>query len=158
PKDVGVRVIRVKRPPVYFNPSNPRWPNEVEIRFVMPPLLEEAFGAEGARQRIAEEVKRLEHEAWHKAEELGTSFKAAKRVMRVPHTARARSYEVFGKLNPRFTAAGDSACGAEKAAALRAFDAAYERALRRWTAGDRRAVFPYGTWWMRVHHGARVRP
>jgi hypothetical protein len=41
---------------------------------------------------------------------------------------------------------------------MRKFEADYDRALARWTAGDRRVVFPYGTWWMRVHHGVRVAP
>jgi hypothetical protein len=36
--------------------------------------------------------------------------------------------------------------------------AQYARALRAWTAGDRNACFPVGTWWMRVCHGARCGP
>ena len=36
------------------------------------------------------------------------------------------------------------------------FLAEYRVALRAWCAGDRAVVFPYGTWWMRVHHGVEV--
>jgi hypothetical protein len=32
------------------------------------------------------------------------------------------------------------------------------RALGAWTAGDRSACFPEGTWWMRLCHGARCGP
>jgi len=82
-----------------------------------------------------------------------------RRILRTPHTARARSYEVFGATNPRFRAAGDREAARQRVRENRAFDAEYDVALARWTAGNRRhAVFPYGTWWMRVHHGARCRP
>ena len=157
-KEIGTRLVRTKRPDVYLDPKNLDWPPEVELRLVMPEALEDVYGLEGARERIAVEVKRLEHAAWDEAERSGIAFKGARRVMRTPHTARARSYEVFGKVNPRFSAAGDREAAAAKVAAMRQFDAEYDAALVRWMKGDRRAVFPYGTWWMRVHHQARIRP
>jgi len=74
------------------------------------------------------------------------------------HTKRAKSYEVFGSLNPQFSAAGNRAAATEAVKRLRAFKAQYARALAAWTAGNRRACFPAGTWWMRVCHGARCGP
>ncbi len=85
-------------------------------------------------------------------------FKGARRCTRVPHTARARSWEVFGKTNPRFKASGDRQAARHAVQENRQFEADYDAALTRWTAGDRKVVFPHGTWWMRVHHGARVAP
>ena len=79
-------------------------------------------------------------------------------MQRTPHTARARGYEVFGKLGPRFRAAGNVELAVAKVRELRQFDADYDTALARWTAGDRSAVFPWGTWWMKMHHQVRVRP
>ncbi len=38
---------------------------------------------------------------------------------------------------------------------LRAFQLAYRAALEAWRQGMREVAFPVGTWWMRVHHGAR---
>lgn len=38
-----------------------------------------------------------------------------------------------------------------------AFRSAYRNALMDWRSGLRSVVFPSGTWWMRVHHCARVR-
>ena len=38
PSHVGTRVIRVKRPPHYFRPDNPDWPEELELRSEMPSL------------------------------------------------------------------------------------------------------------------------
>jgi hypothetical protein len=157
PQDIGRRVIRVARPDVYFDPSNPRWPAVAELQISMPESLSETYGDDEARRRIEAQVRELERDARAKAETHGVAFKGARRVMRTPHTARARSYEVFGKVNPRFSAAGDVELAKRKVAELRAFDEAYEKALARWVAGDRRVEFPYGTWWMRVHHRARVR-
>ncbi|MBW2463140.1 MAG: transposase [Deltaproteobacteria bacterium] len=158
PSDVGQRVIRVKRPDHYFDPKNPQWPEYVELEITMPGCLEAEYGGDEARRIIAARVKEFEQEALAESKERGIPFKGARRVMRTPHTARARSYEVFGKVNPRFSAAGDLEQARNKIAADRKFDADYDTALARWTSGDRRVRFPHGTWWMRVHHGARCRP
>jgi len=156
--DIGTRVITATRPDFYFSPRNTRWPDKVELRLTMPEALVAKYGEQGARDRIAEEVKRREHQAWDEAKAGGIAFKGARRVQRTAHTARARRYEVFGKVNPRFSAAGDAETAAAKLSELKQFDADYDQALARWMSGDRQAVFPYGTWWMRVHHRVRVRP
>ena len=96
-------------------------------------------GPKLARARIAKRVRDRQHHAWNNAK-------------------RAKSYEVFGSLNPQFAAAGNRAAATEAVKRLRAFKAQYARALAAWTAGNRRACFPVGTWWMRVCHGARCGP
>jgi REP element-mobilizing transposase RayT len=155
-EDLGRRVVRVERPDVYFRGS--QWPDAVEIPLEMHPLLEDELGAKEARSRIAEQVRRFEAEALAEAKRRGKPFMGPRRVLRVPHTRRASSYEEFGSLNPFFAAAGDRAAAAEAIRRRREFEAAYNRALAFWTAGDRRrAVFPPGTWWMAIHHRARVR-
>lgn len=158
PRDIGCRVICVRRPEVYFAPDNSDWPEELELKIEMPGALSEAHGDEGARRVIGAQVSVLEGQALAKSKMLGVAFQGARRVQRTPHTARAHGYEVFGKINPRFSTAGDRELAKRKADELRAFDESYDQALARWTEGDRRVQFPYGTWWMRVHHGARVRP
>jgi putative transposase len=158
PEDIGRRVIRVSRPECFFDPKNPRWPEEAELRLTMPQVLEATYGEEEARRRIAERVRRFEREALAKSRKEGIAFRGARRVQRTPHTARARSYEVFGKVNPRFSAAGNVEAARRKVREIRQFNAEYDWALSRWMAGDRRVRFPHGTWWMRVHHGVRCRP
>jgi hypothetical protein len=158
PADVGTRVVRVKRPNHYFDPGNPKWPDELELRLEMPVALELDYGPELARKRIEERVRHREHRAWNDARRTGRAFIGPRRVLKVPHTKRASSYEVFGSLNPQFAAAGNRAAATEAVRRLRAFKAQYERALGRWMAGDRNACFPAGTWWMRVCHGARCGP
>ena len=156
--DVGARVIRVKRPTHYFRPDNPDWPDELELRLEMTAALQLDYGPELARARISERVRAKQHQAWNKAKRTGIAFVGARRLLQLPHTKRAKSDEVFGSLNPQFAAAGNRGAATEAVKRLRAFKAQYARAFAAWTAGDRSACFPVGTWWMRVCHGARCGP
>ncbi|MCZ6806892.1 MAG: transposase [Deltaproteobacteria bacterium] len=158
PAHLGTRIIKVKRPVHYFDPQNPKWPEEIELRLEMPVALELDYGPELARERIAERVRQHQHQAWQKAKRTGMAFVGPRRVLRLAHTKRAKSYEAFGSLNPQFAAAGHRAAATEAVRRLRAFNAQYERALAAWTHGDRSVCFPEGTWWMRVCHGARCGP
>lgn len=158
PADVGTRVVHVKRPPHYFDPENSRWPSEIELALEMPVSLELEYGPDLARERIAARVRQREHRAWNEARRTGRSFIGPRRVLRLPYTKRATSYEVFGALNPQFAAAGNRTAATEAIRRLRAFQAQYRQALAKWMGGDRRACFPSGTWWMRVCHGARCGP
>ena len=158
PAEVGTRIVVVKRPSHYFDPKNPKWPDELELRLEMPAALDLDYGPELARERIAARVRHKEHQAWNEARRTGRSFIGPRRLLRLPHVKRATSYEVFGSLNPQFAAAGNLVAATEAVSRLRAFMAQYQRALAQWMAGDRNACFPQGTWWMRVCHGARCGP
>lgn len=158
PAHVGTRVIRVQRPSHYFDPNNPDWPEVVELRLEMPAALQLEYGTELARARIAERVRQLQRRAWEKARRTGIAFLGTKRVLRLAHTKRARSFEAFGSLNPQFASAGHRGAATEAMKRVRMFRDRYQKALARWTAGDRTACFPSGTWWMRVHHAARCGP
>ncbi len=159
PRDIGRRVIRVPFPDFYFEATNPQWPEYVEFRLEMPQMLIDHYGSlEKAQKAIEAEVKKLEREALRKAKREGRSFSGARRVLRTKHTTRARGHEDFGSRNPQFAAAGDAEAAAAAIRRIRAFNAAYDEALARWTAGDRDVCFPHGTWWMRVHHGVRCHP
>ena len=158
PAHVGTRVIRVTRPKHYFNSDRSDWPEELELRLEMPVALQLDYGPELARERIAERVRDKQHQAWNEANRSGRSFVGPRRVLKVAHTKRARSYEVFGSLNPQFAAAGHRGAATQAVKRLRAFLAQYRLALAKWTTGDRSACFPAGTWWMRVCHGARCGP
>jgi putative transposase len=155
---VGTRVIKVKRPKHYFDPDNSKWPEELELRLEMPVTLQLDYGSELARERIADRVRQRQQQAWNEAKRSGRSFVGPRRVLRLAHTKRAKSYEIFGSLNPQFAAAGHRGAATEAVKRLRAFKAQYARALAAWTAANRSACFPEGTWWMRVCHGARCGP
>jgi putative transposase len=158
PRDIGTRVMNVKRPPYYFDPDNSDWPGVVELALQMPAAVELDYGADLAQRRIAARVKEREHLAWEESKRTGIAFIGARRVLRQAFTKRARSYDAFGSLNPQFAVAGRRSAGFESIRRLRAFNAQYDRALAAWTAGKRTVPFPVGTWWMRVCHGARCGP
>ena len=158
PRDVGARVVKAARPEYYFDADNTAWPDVVQLRLEMPTTLELDYGTEQARQRIAQRVKARENRAWQESKRTGIAFLGAHRVLRQLHTKRARSYEAFRTLNPRFAAAGRKGAAVEAVRRLRAFNAQYDRALAAWSAGKRTVRFPLGTWWMRVCHGARCGP
>jgi putative transposase len=157
-RDIGTRVIRIKRPSHYFDPDNSQWPEVSELRLEMPAALELDYGLELAQRRIRERVKVREHRAWQESRRTGISFIGARRVLRQTHTKRARRYEAFGALNPRFAAGGRRAAATDAVKRIRAFNEQYDRALASWTSGKRSACFPVGTWWMRVFHGVRCGP
>ena len=87
----------------------------------------------------------------------GRRFLGAQRASNVSPYDRATSFEVLRDRNPTFAVGRDQgAAWRRAAAAVRAFRASYRAAIERWCAGVRSAVFPEGTWWMRVFHGAGV--
>ena len=158
-RDIGRRVIRVQRPNFYLDPTNAQWPEWIELKLEMPAMLIEYYGSlEAAQDAIEAEVRLLERQARQKSEETGRSFTGARRVLRTRHTAQSTSHEETGARNPRFAAAGDQRAASAAIRRFRTFDYEYGVALARWRAGDRTAEFPAGTWWMRVHHGARCQP
>jgi hypothetical protein len=50
-------VVKVRRPPHYFDPNQPKWPEVIELPLQMPTGLELDYGTELAQERIAERVK-----------------------------------------------------------------------------------------------------
>lgn len=158
-RDIGTRVLRIRRPDLYLDPTNPHWPEWIELKLVMPEILIEYYGSlVAAQEAIEHQVQVFEREARAKAKRLGRSFMGARRVLRTSHTTRSTSQEDFGALNPQFAAGGDAEAAARAVKRLREFNAAYDEALRGWLEGDRSVVFPHGTWWMRVHHGVQCHP
>jgi hypothetical protein len=70
---------------------------------------------------------------------------------------RAKSYETKRGINP-VLAARDVWVRKACLRIQRQFQRAYAEALLAWKGGDRLVAFPFGTWWMLVHHRAEVLP
>jgi putative transposase len=69
----------------------------------------------------------------------------------------ATSFVPLRACNPTFASGhGDKDAWRRATAAVRAFRVAYRIALAHWCKGMRDVLFPEGTWWMRVFHGAGV--
>ncbi len=134
------------------------WPHAVEYDTGLPEVLLDQLPLEEVKRRVAAGVKALERKAWDEASKRGISFMGPSRALRQKHTRRANSYETFGARNPRFAASGDRDAARAAVARNRVFDAEYDQGWSHWGSGDRRrAVFPHGTWKMRVLHNARCR-
>ncbi|MGE0785687.1 MAG: transposase [Sandaracinaceae bacterium] len=155
-RDMGTRTIVAKRPKHYLVEEN--WPAQIELEITLPPALEGEIEPDEIRRRVQAHVRQAERDALTKSKQTGLRFLGARRAQRVHHAERASSWETFGGRNPRFAAAGDAEAARRTVERNRKFESDYDEALAGWTSGARTVVFPPGTWWMRVHHNARVRP
>jgi putative transposase len=158
--DLGRRVLRAVRPLFYFvgMSAGEPWPDDAEIRLYVPPCLAE-LPEDEARKLIQDEVDMQEREARAYAKAQGWKVMGRVAAMNVSPYRVATSWQDFGELNPHI-AAGRGQKEARIAALeeLMKFRQNHRDAKRRWVTGDRDVVFPAGTYWMRVHHGARVEP
>ncbi|XXX75517.1 transposase [Sorangium sp. So ce134] len=154
--DLGRGELHAARPSAYLDPNNPQWVEQATLPLALPPAIDQV-NAEGFRRQVEAELERQEAQAHAAAEQKGRRFLGAERSSEISPYERATSFEGLGGCNPTFAVGRDQgdACRTA-AAALRAFRAAYRAALEQWCAGVRSALFPVGTWWMRVFHGASV--
>ncbi len=154
-EDIGTRKFVAARPKKYFDAEGDM-PERVEVRFELPEKLVELYGVEEAREKIAEELRAKEKKAQDEARARGEKFLGAERVLKASPFRRAKSYEVFGALNPTFaTKGGGKQAYIEEVERLRTFRVDYRDAWERWRAGQRDVCFPYGTWLMRVRYHVR---
>lgn len=142
PEDLG-RTLEVERPSHFFNSSG-YTPERVAFQVTPPP----GFGS-AARFQDAVEAAVQAREAEAARTHLG--FVGAARVLKQRVRERAKTRKPLRSLKPRF-AARDPGRRAELARRLKAFLAEYHEALLAWREGCRDAVFPDGTYQMRVEH------
>ena len=153
--DIGIRALEGTIPAFYFDRR--KWAESASVPLTLPPCLRALGDPDAARALIAAEVSHQEGEARAYVKEQGWKVWGRHAVMSVSPYRCAKSWEEIGKLAPHI-AAGRGNCE-ERIAAIRelqAFRIAHREAKARWMAGDRDVVFPAGTYWMRIHHGARV--
>ena len=127
PRDIGARVVKVKRPSRYFDPDNAAWPDVVELRLQMPTELQLDYGTELAQQRIAERVRAREHHAWQESKRTGITFAGARRVLR-----QARP-KLRGVWEPQPAVCGGRASGRRYGS--RPTPQSFQRAVRQGTCG-----------------------
>ncbi|XXX80639.1 transposase [Sorangium sp. So ce134] len=154
--ELGCGVLRARRPEIYFNPKNPEWAEEAVVPITLPPVIADS-DAERFRREVAAEVEQHEKQVRTSLDRQGRGFLGPARAGRISPYKRATTIEPFRKFNPTFAVGHRQTDARNHAiAALHAFRAAYRKALERWRAGVRNIIFPKGTWWMRVFHGATV--
>ncbi len=144
PEEIGAGARPVPRPNHFFNPKG-SMPESVPLKLTTPPGFPTA---ETFREQIWAALAEKEAEAVRK---VGT-FLGVARVLAQKTTARARRVEPLGQLNPR-VATRDKWKRIEALGRLVSFLSAYRQALSEWREGKRDAVFPAGTYLMRVACG-----
>ncbi|HSM91826.1 MAG TPA: hypothetical protein VLT47_03005 [Anaeromyxobacteraceae bacterium] len=147
---IGGMIIEAPRPEGFFRKSG-RMPAVARLQLTRPPGFEDdaAF-----IERLNQLLREAEDQAAAQLAEKGRSFLGPARVLAQHPRARPAPGEPRRGLKPRV------ACRAkwkriEALQRLKEFGWAYRQALEAWRAGARDALFPHGTWHMRVHHFAR---
>jgi hypothetical protein len=150
PGDIGER-LEAERPAWYFKGEGGGIPDSAADILTVPPAFAhlgvEEF-RELLRERVEARVRELEEERAAKKEEV----LGAKRVLKQEITEAPSREEPHRRLNPR-VACKDRARRKSLLAALKAFYKSYRRAFEDFRAGDRKVLFPAGTFWMRVYCG-----
>jgi REP element-mobilizing transposase RayT len=151
------RTMQVLRPKMYFDERGPS-PRELELRCVLPsePSADERR-ASWIRRSLRDVLAAKIAEAHRHVHSARRRFLGRAAVLSKSFTERAHSYERRRATVPS-VAAKDPRSWSAMLARLRAFRHAYRSVLEDWKHGARDAAFPYGTWWMRVHHGAACEP
>jgi hypothetical protein len=156
PSQLGSAQFTVKRPEVYFDADNPKWPSEATLQLQMPQV---GFSDAETREKVALELQGLEQVAHAAAKAKGWRFLGAQRIAWLSPYERATSWEPLRDRNPTFAVGrGQRIAFFHAVRVLRAFRKAYREALGEWRKGVRDVVFPAGTWLMRVLHDVRVAP
>jgi REP element-mobilizing transposase RayT len=144
-------VVNLGQPAAYFRAGGD-CPERVSLRVTAPSVRKP-----GWTRRVQSAVAVKVAEAHRKIRAAGRAFVGRAAVLAQSFVERAKSFE------PKRVAAPTVAAKNPKArrallAIQKAFRVAYRQALDAWKAGARESVFPFGTWWMRVHHGAPTAP
>jgi putative transposase len=144
--------VTLARPEAYFR-NGGECPEKVTLRVAWPRVQQLGGWAGRVRSAIANRVA----QAHHKMRAAGRVFVGRASVLAQSFVKRAQSLEPKRVIAPT-VAAKNPAARKALFAIQKAFRIAYRQALNAWMAGARDSVFPFGTWWMRVHHRARSEP
>jgi REP element-mobilizing transposase RayT len=145
------KTMRVARPDVYFDPAG-GCPATVELTIVPPPAASEMPNWKEALNAAVRENVEAAHRSMRAN---GMTFLGAATVKNASFLQRASSYEERRETVPKI-AAINREVRVVMLRTYRAFHGMYRAALDAWRAGDREVVFPQGTWWMSVFHGAAM--
>jgi putative transposase len=169
PSDLDKRELVAERPKFFFRTASddegakptrrrasPRdvLPDKVSLRLTRPPGFEH-LGDEAFRKLVKERVDAKTAEIREQRRKAGKSkVVGRKAVLRQKPTDGPGNTAPDFQLNPRL-ACKDKWRAAQMAQDLVAFWTAHREAAARFRAGKRRTRFPEGTYWYRVHFGAR---
>ena len=133
-----------RRPNFYFWEGGVM-PEVVELRAVLPSRITNQESARSFWERVHKALAAREETLREERIAAKRRVLGRKAVMRVPHTDSPKSVTKRGDIRPCI-ACLDEERRRQELEALQAFRAAYADARVRWAAGNRRTVFPCGTY------------
>lgn len=143
------------RPRRFFRPDSDA-PEEASLGLTVPPPFQDLSAADFVRLlQVALQAEEDRVSKQMKAE--GRTFLGVRAVKRKRRTVRAKSSEQRRTLAPK-VAAMDPARRLQELVELRTFRERYCQARTAWLAGDREALFPAGTYLLRLYPGVRCEP
>jgi hypothetical protein len=143
--------LEFERPAHFFRRSGPRaLPDRTSLNMVAPPGFD---SVEEFAREVAIALESRESSAETELRAAGRCVLGVAAVLAQRPFARPRAWEPLGGLNPR-VASKDKKRRTQALADLVEFLHAYRVAFARWRGGALDAVFPQGTYLMRVLHGA----
>ena len=149
PDASGRVVIRATKPEFFFREED-GLPDEVEVVIERPAIDDDLDDGEFAA-RLDDAIEYREAELRRSAADEGRRFLGVRRVKKQDPFATPATREAIGGINPRFASRNRELLGRAKAE-YRSWLAWYYDALERFNQREREAVFPSGTWKMRVFH------
>ena len=153
PESIGGAVEVLERPRHFFRAGGPLEAT-VKLRLCRPP----AWDADpNFAERVAAQLRETEDRIAAERAAARRALVGVGRILGQKTTARPAPIEPHRAMSPR-VACRDRWRRMEILQRLQDFTRDHRAALERWRAGVRDAVFPAGTWAMRVLHGAQCSP
>jgi REP element-mobilizing transposase RayT len=150
PEQIGTTTLTARKPKGFFDPKG-YLPETVDLELTVPPCF--ASGDE-FRAQLAAALSELEERHRQELASQGRRFLGAARAMAQSPFARPAPGEPRFALSPRI-AARDKWKRIEGLFRMKRFEEQYREARARWCSGIRDAVFPVGTYLMRIMHGVQ---
>ncbi len=149
PEDLTSKEFTSQRPE--FFSENSDVPETVSLRLKVPPVFEEMKTEEFIKE-LRDKVATIVRQVQQEMRTSGRRFMGAFRVIQQNREASPKTPETHRDPIPRVVC-GDKGKLKEMKAQMDEFDFDYQLARDEFCAGDRKVVFPPGTYWMRVHYG-----
>ena len=154
PSDIGCQV-RVKRPEKFFRQEE-GLPEELTLTLTKPPLfadLSEEDYRDRAQRLVESETRRFREER-KRAGKRQALCREDLLKSACPERSPSGTSPRRGKIKPVVACPGDPKRYATLKKGLKAWRQAYRQAWAQWKQGVRDALFPLGTFWMRLAHKA----
>ena len=147
------RELVAKRPSWFFDAEGDM-PEKATLRLTMPPCFEH-MDSHDYVDMVNHEVERSEKACHEKIAKEARTFLGRRNVLKQSPFDYPEGFEPRRGLSPRI-ACKDKWKRIEALQYLKEFWHKYRDALLKYRSGDRKAVFPYGTYWMRVYMNVAV--